>query len=226
MIAPVADSYVTSSVRYAPGYVNPFAVMESLMGVTVRSRGSSGMEWASERLVKAAQGGDLESIAVLVQDAHPHVRRFAEHLCASPQDAEDAAQEALITLYRKIGSLRATAALASWMFRIVRNECLRRARRLVEQHGGDHGRDYGGEYGGPVASAEDEALRRLDAERVAEAIRALPDVQRRVLIMRDVLGHPGRAVADALGLSTPAMKSHLHRARTTLRLGLRAEHGA
>ena len=58
--------------------------------------------WASEQLIKAAQGGDLESIAAVVHGAHPHVRRFASHLCASPQDAEDAAQEALIVLYRKI----------------------------------------------------------------------------------------------------------------------------
>jgi RNA polymerase sigma factor (sigma-70 family) len=169
--------------------------------------------WASEQLIRAAQGGDLESITAVVHGAHPHVRRFADHLCASRQDAEDAAQEALIILYRKIGSLRATAALASWMFRIVRHECLRRARRLFDHH--DQA-DFA-----PVASAEDEVLRRLEAERVAEAIRALPDIQRRVLIMRDVLGQPGRAVAERLGLSTAAMKSHLHRARTTLRLGLR-----
>ncbi|MER5264023.1 sigma-70 family RNA polymerase sigma factor [Actinosynnema sp. NPDC002837] len=176
-------------------------------GVDVVDRG-----WASEQLIEAAQGGDLESLAAVVHGAHPHVLRFAGHLCASPQDAEDAAQEALIVLYRKIGSLRATAALASWMFRVVRHECLRRARRLFD--GYDEADDV------PVASAEDEVLRRLEAERVAAAIRALPDVQRRVLVMRDVLGRPGREVAEALGLSTPAMKSHLHRARTALRLGL------
>jgi RNA polymerase sigma factor (sigma-70 family) len=175
--------------------------------------------WASEQLVKAAQDGDPESLAAVVHGAHPHVRRFAEHLCTSPQDAEDAAQEALIILYRKIGSLRATAALASWMFRIVRHECLRRARRLFDHH--DTSGDSGGNGDGPVASAEDEVLKRLEAERVAEAIRALPDIQRRVLIMRDVLDQPGRTVAEALGLSTAAMKSHLHRARTTLRVSLR-----
>ncbi|MEU7790367.1 sigma-70 family RNA polymerase sigma factor [Amycolatopsis sp. NPDC049159] len=170
------------------------------------------MGWVSEQLVEAAQGGDLESLTAVVHGAHPHVRRFADHLCASPQDAEDAAQEALIVLYRKIGSLRATAALASWMFRIVRNECLRRTRRLP---------DTGAEPDPGLAdSAEDEALKRLEAERVARAIQALPDVQRRVLVLRDVLGHPGRAVADSLGLSTAAMKSHLHRARTAVRARL------
>ncbi|MEU1877758.1 RNA polymerase sigma factor [Streptosporangium sp. NPDC020072] len=170
--------------------------------------------WASEQLIEAAQGGDVESIAAVVYGAHPHVRRFAEHLCASPQDAEDAAQEALIVLFRKIGSLRASAALASWMFRIVRNECVRRARRLLDHHGEEAG-------AGLAASAEEEVLRRLEAGLLAQAIQELPDVQRRVLIMRDVLGYPGRTVATSLGLSTPAMKSHLHRARTALRTSLR-----
>ncbi|RJL32919.1 RNA polymerase sigma factor [Bailinhaonella thermotolerans] len=166
-------------------------------------------------MIEAAQAGDRESIAAVVEGAHSHVRRFAEHLCSSPQDAEDAAQEALIILYRKIGTLRATAALASWMFRIVRNECLRRARLLVDRHD-----EIGG---GPASSAEEEVLRRLEAEVVAQAIRELPDVQRRVLIMRDVLGHPGRVVAERLGLSTPAMKSQLHRARAAVRHSLAGE---
>lgn len=173
--------------------------------------------WVSAQLIEAAQAGDRESITAVVYGAHPHVRRFAEHLCASPQDAEDAAQEALIILYRKIGSLRATGALASWMFRIVRHECLRRARVLLERtDGAGHDRAEAG----PAASAEDEAIRRLEAELVAQAIHELPDVQRRVLIMRDVLGHPGRSVAETLGLSNAAMKSQLHRARTRLRLVL------
>ncbi|GAA3137329.1 sigma-70 family RNA polymerase sigma factor [Planomonospora alba] len=171
--------------------------------------------WASTRLIEAAQAGDRESIAAVVQGAHSHVRRFAEHLCASPQDAEDAAQEALIILYRKIGSLRATGALASWMFRIVRNECLRRARLLLDRHDG-----YGETGADPATSAEEEVIRRLEADLVAQAIKELPDVQRRVLIMRDVLGHPGRVVAERLGLSDAAMKSQLHRARSRLRRSL------
>lgn len=168
--------------------------------------------WVGERLVEAAQRGDREAISTIVYEAHPHVRRFARHLCASSDDAEDAAQEALITLYRKIGTLRATTALASWMFRIVRNECLRRARYLL-----DHGPQTTAVVTDVVASAEDEVLRRLDADRLTQAIAALPELQRRVLIMRDVLGYPGHATADTLGLSTAAMKSQLHRARAAIR---------
>lgn len=171
--------------------------------------------WPAEDLVVAAQAGDVESITALVSYSHPHVRRFAHTLCATPEDAEDAAQEALIILYRKIGALRAAAALASWMFRIVRNECLRRARLTPPP---------------PVRevalpSAEDEVLRRLEAARVATAIANLPADQRQVLILRDVQGYSGTAVAGALGLSLPAMKSRLHRARAAVHRDLRGEHG-
>ncbi|MBO2457163.1 RNA polymerase sigma factor [Actinomadura violacea] len=171
--------------------------------------------WPGERLVAGAQRGDAESIAALVSGSHPHVRRFAHALCASPQDAEDAAQEALIVLYRKIGTLRASGALASWMFRIVRNECLRRARTVLQPREVPDG---------AVPSAEDDVLRRLEAERGAAAIAALPADQRRVLIMRDVQGIPGRMAAEALGLSVAAMKSRLHRARAAVHEALEGGH--
>jgi predicted RNA polymerase sigma factor len=86
-----------------------------------------------------------------------------------------------------------------------------------------------------MPSVEDEVLQRLEAGRVATAIAALPADQRRVLIMRDVQGYSGRMVADALGLSTAAMKSRLHRARAAVQqtlLGIsdvvanRSRHGA
>lgn len=128
-----------------------------------------------------------------------------------PEDAEDAAQEALIILYRRIGMLRASGALASWMFRIVRNECLRRARLLPRE------RTVLPDTGEAVMSAEDEVLERLEAARVARAIAALPADQRRVLIMRDIQGYSGRMAANVLGLSPAAMKSRLHRARAALR---------
>jgi RNA polymerase sigma factor (sigma-70 family) len=173
--------------------------------------------WPGEHLIAAAQGGDVDSLAALVSGSHPNVQRFARVLCATPEDAEDAAQEALIILYRKIGMLRASGALASWMFRIVRNECLRRARTML--------RDTTAVPDTALGSAEDEVLRRLETGRVAAAIAALPTDQRRVLIMRDIQGYSGRMVADAMGLSTAAMKSRLHRARATVRQTLHTTEG-
>lgn len=169
--------------------------------------------WPSEQVVIAAQQGDPVAIATLVSGSHAHVRRFANTLCSTPEDAEEATQEALIVLYRKIGTLRATAALASWMFQIVRNECIRRARLALR-------RPIPSGLAGP--SAEEEALARLEMERIVDSIAELPPEQRAVLVLRDIQGMSGAATAQALGLSRAAMKSHLHRGREAVRSRLKA----
>jgi RNA polymerase sigma factor (sigma-70 family) len=169
----------------------------------------AGFSWPTEQIVSAAQQGDPRALSILVSGSHAHVQRFARTLCSTPEDAEDAAQEALIVLYGKIGTLRATAALGSWMFSIVRNECIRRSRLTFSR---------------PISSAvaeepsaEDVTLARLEVERIVDSIAGLPPEQRAVLVLRDIQGLSGAATAQALGLSRPAMKSRLHRGRETLR---------
>jgi RNA polymerase sigma factor (sigma-70 family) len=163
--------------------------------------------WPTEQVICAAQQGEPHAIAILLEGSHAHVRRFARTLCSTPEDAEDAAQEALIILFRKIGTLRVAAALASWMFQIVRNECIRRTR--VALH-----RPVSGAM--VEASAEDAALARLEVERIVDSIAELPPEQRAVLVLRDIHGLSGAATAEALGLSRAAMKSRLHRGRQAL----------
>lgn len=168
--------------------------------------------WPTEQIVSAAQQGDHRAIATLLSGSHAHVQRFARTLCSTPEDAEDAAQEALIVLYRKIGTLRVAAALASWMFQIVRNECIRRSRLALH-------RPTSTAMAEP--SAEDVALARMEIERIVDSIAGLAPEQRAVLVLRDIQGLSGAATAQALGLSRAAMKSRLHRGRETLRSGLR-----
>lgn len=169
--------------------------------------------WPAERVISAAQQGDPIAIATLLSGSHAHVRRFAHTLCATPEDAEDATQEALIVLYRKVGTLRATAALASWMFQIVRNECIRRSRLSLRRPSPAATTEH---------SAEDAALSRLEVERIVDSIAGLPPEQRAVLVLRDIQGLSGAATARELGLSRAAMKSRLHRGREQVRLGLSA----
>jgi RNA polymerase sigma factor (sigma-70 family) len=168
--------------------------------------------WPTEQVVSAAQQGDPRAIATLLDGSHAHVKRFARALCSTPEDAEDAAQEALIVLYRRIGTLRTTAALASWMFQIVRHECIRRSRLALRRPPSTAAIE---------PSAEDAALVHMEMERIVGMISELPSEQRAVLILRDVQGLSGAATAQALGLSRAAMKSRLHRARETVRLGVR-----
>jgi RNA polymerase sigma factor (sigma-70 family) len=169
--------------------------------------------WPTEQVVNAAQQGDPRAIELLLEGSHAHVRRFARTLCSTPEDAEEAAQEALIVLYRKIGTLRVAAALASWMFQIVRNECIRRTRLALHRPLPSAAVEH---------SAEEAALARMEVERIVDSIAGLPPEQRAVLVLRDIQGLSGGATAQALGLSRAAMKSRLHRGREALRAQLRA----
>jgi RNA polymerase sigma factor (sigma-70 family) len=169
--------------------------------------------WPGKQVVQAAQQGDSGAISLLLSGSHPHVHRFARTLCATPQDAEDAAQEALVVLYRKIGTLRVAAALASWMFQIVRHECVRRAQQQILRRPAPTATEI---------SAEEAALARLEMERIVGCIAGLPPEQRRVLVLRDIHGLSGAETARTLGIERAAMKSRLHRARKTVRAQLRA----
>src|SRR5215510_5644987 len=82
-------------------------------------------------LIIAAQAGKDEALLELLGRCRPQLRRYANRECAS-DDVEEAVQDALWLLYRRVGALRAIGAFSAWLFQIIRRECLRRARRRHE----------------------------------------------------------------------------------------------
>jgi RNA polymerase sigma factor (sigma-70 family) len=157
-------------------------------------------------LIEAAQRGDAGAIEQLLAAAKPDLQRFARRLCAGPEDAEDAVQNALWILHRKVGMVRAVPAFAGWLFRVVAREC----RRLMRRAGIIAG----------SADVETIAAPHLPSELqrdLAAAIEALPDPYRSVLILRDIEERTAPETAEALGLSLEAVKSRLRRAREQVR---------
>jgi RNA polymerase sigma factor (sigma-70 family) len=161
-------------------------------------------------LVQAAYAGDPAAIEQLLRDTQPSLTRFARKYCATPQDVEDAVQETLWIVYRKIGMLRVTKAFVSWAFSIVRHECLRLLRRDepttisaldVLEHIAD----------------EDNALYAELQQDVVRAIAYLPSHYRQVLILRDVQDLTAPETAEMLNLTVEMVKARLHRARALLR---------
>src|SRR5215831_20404562 len=134
-------------------------------------------DFTIHELVAAAQGGDEEALLELLCLCRPQLRRYANRQCAS-DDVEEAVQDALWLLYRRVAALRAIGAFSAWLFQIIRRECLRRARKrrdwveLNERELSALARD----------ATLDEELR-ID---VMRAIANLPQHSREVLILRDV----------------------------------------
>ena len=155
-------------------------------------------------LVDAARAGNEGALLQLLVACRPDLTRYARRACRS-DDVEEAVQDALWLLYRRVGGLRTGAALSAWMFQVVRHLCFRytRSRATRDRFGSIPLTDDL-----PGADAEDGL--RLDMVR---AIGELPPSYRNVLIMRDIGGFEASEVAAELGITVEATKSRLHRAR-------------
>jgi RNA polymerase sigma factor (sigma-70 family) len=81
-------------------------------------------------VLQLARAGDASAIASLLAQAQPDIRRYARHSCRNVADADDAVQETLWLLYRRVGTLRSLGSITAWLFSIVRRECIRIARRV------------------------------------------------------------------------------------------------
>lgn len=157
--------------------------------------------------LQAAQRGDRAALERVLVQSRQDLRRYAEYHC-SVNDVEDAVQESLFLVARKIGHLRAIEAYASWLFRIVKRECnrLKRAlRHLVLQPTLE-------EIDGPHYPPSDGLQRDL-----AMALQAMPAHYRQIILLRDYEGLSTAEISARLGLHAEAAKARLHRARSLAR---------
>jgi len=159
-------------------------------------------------VVEAAMAGDHGALVRLLEVAQPDIRRFARQQCRS-SDADDAVQEALWLLYRRVGMLRAAEALPAWLLTVVRRACLRLARS--ELPSGMQASELADDARLATRSTPD---LRLD---VAAAISSLPPHYRQIVLLRDVEEMTVDEIGAALALSREAVKGRLHRARALLR---------
>ena len=153
-------------------------------------------------LVVAAQRGDGLAMAELLDALAPAVGRWCGPIAL--QDAPDAAQEALIAVFRGLKGLRDPAALFGWARAIAVREAVRVARRAARER--------------PAALADlpapDDPMLAVDVRDVLE--RLTPE-HRAILMLRDLEGFDERSVADALGTPVGTVKSRLSRARDNIR---------
>jgi RNA polymerase sigma-70 factor, ECF subfamily len=175
--------------------------------------------------VKAKERGWIRPVECeyveLVDRHRDELRNHARRILRSPDDAEDALQEALMKAWRALPRFQGRGSLRSWLYRIVTNTSLdeihRRPRRVVpiDLEGTPSATHWHGEA--TAGAAEGNYLTREDFERaLIVTMRLLPPRQRAVLILREALGFSARETADTLGTSVPAANSSLQRARARL----------
>jgi RNA polymerase sigma-70 factor (ECF subfamily) len=171
----------------------------------------------------AAATGDDEALAEMVRLYYDRVVRFGRRVCRDDFDADDAVQEAFIKLASRRDVLADRGAL-SWLMTVVRNACLRMLRPFARQRRA-LGEYQDAELVDTHSPSPHREMERFElARRVHSAIAALDEPYRQVLVLRDLEGLSGEETCSALGIGLAAMKTRLHRARSTVRQNLR-DHG-
>src|SRR5262245_2123883 len=171
---------------------------------------------AADALLAAAQAGDRAALDRLVGAHRQGVYRYGLHVCHTTEDAEDAVQEALWAATRAIRAFRGTASsIASWLFTIVRRECLRLIEGRRRAPAPLDGRED--EWPADACDPSDALVQRRRSELLAGALADLDPIHREVVLLRDIQELAAPEAAARLGISVDALKSRLHRARVDLR---------
>lgn len=165
-------------------------------------------------LVRASLDGSDSAFGELVRRYQDLLYRHAERMTGRPDDAEDVVQAAFIKAHRGLRHCRDREKVGAWLFRIGANAC---KDHLKSKHRRalpiDDVRSVAAQSGNPEVSADRADLRR----QIEQALRRLPAEQREAFVMKHVEGWSYAEIADCLGISVPALKMRVHRAREELR---------
>jgi len=165
-------------------------------------------------LIQRAKDGDHAALSALCERHAPRVERLAAHLLSNPEDAGDAAQEALAKVCVRVRQFRGESEFTTWLHRLVVNTCRdvaarQRARRcepLVE----DRREAADGDPARALALAE------LRSELSAE-LASISARQARVVVLKDAFDWSFAEIASRDGIPIGTAKCYAHRARSSLR---------
>jgi RNA polymerase sigma-70 factor (ECF subfamily) len=169
------------------------------------------------QLVARAQDGDREAFASLAGLTYGRLHRVAQNILGDLDRAEDATQQAVVDIWRKLPQLRDASRYDAWSYRILVRSCYAEARKRKHWLPGiDASRE---EDAGAVAAITGIVYR----DQLERGFAALPVEQRAVVVLHHYLGLPLREVADILGIPQGTAHSRLHRALDALRAALEAD---
>ena len=170
------------------------------------------IETRTARLVAAAQSGDRSAFGELVEPELVKALGAARLLSRSPADAPDAVQEALLSAWRGLPTLRDPDAFPAWFRKHVTRAAIRLGKRphVVEL-------DVSGAF------APDELERTVERRQLGRAFERLEDKDRLLLTLHHFWGLPVAETATHLGIPEGTVKSRVHHAMARLRAAYDAE---
>jgi len=174
-------------------------------------------------LVARAKAGDADAFTELVNRYERRIFRLAKHITQNEEDAEDVLQDAFLKAYEHVGGFQEQSKFYTWLVRIAVNEALMklRKRRSGKVFSLDEAVDTGEETVAREIAVWDDPEQRYSQKELRailqQAIDGLAPIFRTVFVLRDVDELSTEETASVLGISIPAVKSRLLRARLQLR---------
>ncbi len=175
-------------------------------------------------LVAKAREGDTAAYNELMNRYSPKIYRLAKHITQHDEDAEDVLQETFLKAFEHLGDFQGQSKFYTWIVRIAVNESLMKLRKRKS--------DRTVPLDEPLDTGEDTVVREIAVwdenpeqqysrdelgQILDEAVQSLRPVFRTVFVLRDIEELSTEETAEALGISVPAVKSRLLRARLQLR---------
>ena len=176
------------------------------------------MARSDEELLEAARAGDDEALEALLARHEKKVFRFGLRMCGNEDDARDVLQETLLAAFKGVRQFRGEAQLSTWLYQVARSFCTKTRRRGAGEPARHEALEGAAAraVSAPVSGPDERAHAREMARVLQEALLALPESQREVVLLRDVEGLSAEEAARVVGIEVPALKSRLHRARLGL----------
>ncbi len=170
-------------------------------------------------LLRRVARGREDALAELIRRHQSRLYHLALRLLKDPMEAEDAIQEVFIKAYEAAARFEPKATVAAWLSRITANHCLNRLRQRHPQDSLD------GEDAPAVADRGPTPLQAMEeqdlAKRLEALLAALPENQRRALVLKRFGGLSYQEIGEEMDLSPQAVDGLLKRARKTLKDALK-----
>lgn len=170
-------------------------------------------------LIARLQKRDEAAFEELIRQYEKKVYTLCFRMCGNSEDAEEAAQDAFLALWRGIDRFRQESSLSTWIYRLATNACIDTLRRRKKQSGS--------------VSLDDEELfvdavdtspqpqetveHRETQKLLQEGLSALPEEYRKVLILREIEGLSYTEIAESASIELGTVKSRISKGRSLLR---------
>ena len=172
-------------------------------------------------LIARWQAGDASAFERLVRTHERNVFRLLYRMLGSREEAEDASQEAFLSLHRHGHRFRRESRFSTFLYRVAANAALNRRRSRGRARAREIELAQRHESGAPIHVSPrnpEDATHGIEIQRrVQDALQHLPEELRVAVVLYDIEGQSYKDIAESLGIPEGTVKSRIHRARLGLR---------